>query len=107
MNTVLLTGKLTCDPEVNYTAGGLAIATLCIETERPVRADQENKMVYPKVTVYGRQAENCKRFTGKGLLIGIQGHMETRSLDRNGSERQTMELIADRIEFLEWKSRGR
>lgn len=102
MNNVILTGKLTCDPEVRYTASGMAVATFCVEAERPGKDGP--KLDRPKVTVLGRQAENCETYTEKGLMVAINGHLETQMAGRNGERRAGMELIADRVKFLEWKS---
>ena len=102
MNNVILTGKLTCDPEVRHTAGGMAVATFCVEAERPGKDGP--KLDRPKVTVLGKQAENCQAYTGKGLMVAISGHLETRMAGRDGEKRGVMELIADRVKFLEWKS---
>lgn len=105
MNNVILTGKLTCDPEVRHTASGVAVATFCVETERP--GQERKKLDYPKVTVLGKQAENCKTYTEKGLMVAISGHLETRMAGRDGEKRNALELIADRVRFLEWKNTGR
>lgn len=64
MNSVVLIGRLTKDPEVRYTTGQepMAIATFSVAIDRPVRAGQEKKTDFPRVTVLGRQAENCERY---------------------------------------------
>ena len=55
------------------------------------------------MTVFGRQAENCERFLDKGRLVGIQGRLQTGSYkDKDGKTVYTTDVIADRVEFLEF-----
>lgn len=103
MNVVTLIGRLTSDPEVRYISESqMAVATFTVAIDRPVRSGQEKKTDFPRVTVFGRQAENCERFLSKGRLVGIQGRIQTGSYDKGGQKVFTTDIIADRIEFLEW-----
>ena len=103
MNSVVLIGRLTRDPEIRYISESqMAVATFTVAIDRPVRSGQEKKTDFPRVTVFGRQAENCERFLSKGRLVGIQGRIQTGSYDKGGQKVFTTDIIADRIEFLEW-----
>ena len=108
MNNVILIGRLTRDPEVRYTAGQnqMAIAKFSIAVDRPVRAGKEHEADFPRITVFGKSAENCERFLAKGRMVGIQGRLQTGSYkDRDGKMVYTTDVIADRVEFLEWGER--
>lgn len=104
MNNVVLIGRLTRDPEVRYISESqMAVATFTVAIDRPVRAGQEKKTDFPRVTVFGRQAENCERFLAKGRLVGIQGRIQTGSYtNKDGQTVYTTDVVADRVEFLEW-----
>ena len=104
MNSVALIGRLTKDPEVRYTSGSqMAVATFTVAIDRPVRAGAEKQTDFPRVTVFGKQAENCERFLSKGRLVGIQGRIQTGSYqDRDGKTVYTTDVVAERVEFLEW-----
>lgn len=103
MNVVTLIGRLTSDPEVRYISESqMAVATFTVAIDRPVRSGQEKKTDFPRVTVFGRQAENCERFLSKGRLVGVHGRIQTGSYDKGGQKVFTTDIIADRIEFLEW-----
>ncbi|MCU6756417.1 Helix-destabilizing protein [uncultured Eubacterium sp.] len=105
MNSVVLIGRLTKDPEVRYTTGQepMAIATFSVAVDRPVRSGQEKKTDFPRVTVLGRQAENCERYLAKGRLVGIQGRIQTGSYtNKDGATVYTTDVVANRVEFLEW-----
>ena len=109
MNQVVLIGRLTKDPEIRYTTGEerRAVASFTVAIDRPVRAGGEKKADFPRVTVFGRQAENCERFLAKGRLVGIQGRLQTGSyVNRDGNTVYTTDVVADRVEFLEWGDRN-
>ena len=104
MNQVVLIGRLTKDPEVRYTSGSqMAVCTFTVAVDRPVKPGADKVTDFPRVTVFGKSAENCERFLAKGRLVGVQGRLQTGSYeDRNGSKVYTTDVVADRVEFLEW-----
>ena len=108
MNSVVLIGRLTRDPEVRYISESqMAVATFTVAVDRPVRSGQEKKTDFPRVTVFGRQAENCERFLAKGRLVGVQGRIQTGSYtNKDGQTVYTTDVVADRVEFLEWGDKG-
>lgn len=108
MNSVVLIGRLTRDPEIRYTASTqMAVATFTVAIDRPVRSGAEKQTDFPRVTVFGKQAENCERFLAKGRLVGIQGRLQTGSYtNKDGATVYTTDVVADRVEFLEWGDRG-
>lgn len=108
MNSVVLIGRLTRDPEIRYTANTqMAVATFTVAIDRPVRAGGEKQTDFPRVTVFGKQAENCERFLAKGRLVGVQGRLQTGSYtNKDGATVYTTDVVADRVEFLEWGDRS-
>lgn len=104
MNNVVLIGRLTRDPEIRYTANTqMAVATLIIAVDRPAKAGEERKADFPRITVFGRQAENCEKYISKGNRIAIQGRIQTGQYkDKDGKTVYTTDVIADRVEFLEF-----
>ncbi len=107
MNSVILIGRLTRDPEVRYTASTqMAVATFTVAIDRPVRSGGEKQTDFPRITVFGKQAENCERFLAKGRLVGIQGRIQTGSYqNKDGMTVYTTDVVADRVEFLEFPKR--
>ena len=108
MNSVVLIGRLTRDPELRYTAGSqMAVASFTVAIDRPVRAGGEKQTDFPRVTVFGKQSENCEKFLAKGRLVGVQGRIQTGSYtNKDGVTVYTTDVVADRVEFLEWGDRG-
>ena len=107
MNLVVLIGRLTRDPEVRYTAATqMAVATFTVAIDRPVRSGGEKQTDFPRVTVFGKQAENCEKYLAKGRLVGIQGRLQTGSYqNKDGATVYTTDVVADRVEFLDYGNR--
>jgi len=104
MNSVVLIGRLTRDPEVRYTPESqMAVATFTVAIDRMQRAGKEKQTDFPRITVFGKTAENCEKFLTKGKLVGVQGRLQTGSYkNKEGVTVYTTDVVADRVEFLEW-----
>ena len=106
MNSVALIGRLTRDPEIRYTGDQMAIATFSIAIDRPPRRDGTRETDFPRITVFGRQAEHCEKYLKKGRMVGVTGRIQTGSYtNKNGDKVYTTDIVADRVEFLEWGDR--
>ena len=105
INRVILTGNLTRDPELRSTSSGLSVCSLRIacNTRRKNNStgEWEDKPNYFDVTVWGAQGENCARFLSKGRPVALDGRLEWREWqDKEGNNRQSVEIIADTVQFL-------
>ena len=102
MNSVVLIGRLTKDPDMRYTSGTqMAVCSFSLAVDRPVRQGEEKKADFPRVTCFGKTAEMCDRYLSKGRQIGVTGRIQTGSYkDKDGKTVYTTDVIADRIEFL-------
>ncbi|MCI5697735.1 MAG: single-stranded DNA-binding protein [Clostridiales bacterium] len=107
MNSVVLIGRLTRDPELRYTSSTqMAVASFTIAVDRPTRSGGERQADFPRITVFGKQAENCDKYLAKGRLVAVQGRLQTGSYqNKNGDTVYTTDVIADRVQFLEWGDR--
>ncbi|TML37484.1 MAG: single-stranded DNA-binding protein [Actinobacteria bacterium] len=104
INRVVLTGNLTRDPELRSTPGGTSVCSLRIATNTR-RKDQSGNWVdkpnYFDVTVWGAQGENCAQYLQKGRPVAVDGRLEWREWqDQQGNKRQSVEIIADSVQFL-------
>jgi single-strand DNA-binding protein len=102
MNNVVLIGRLTKEPELRYIPESQnAVATFTIAVDRAFSKEKQADFI--RITVFGKQAENCERFLAKGRNVGIQGRIQTGSYkDKEGKTVYTTDVVADRVEFLEW-----
>lgn len=101
MNNVTLIGRLTKAPELRYIPESeMAVATFTVAIDR---MGKEKKADFPRITVFGKSAENCEKYLDKGRLVGIQGRIQTGSYkNKDGATVYTTDVVADRVEFLEW-----
>lgn len=98
MNDVNLIGRLTRDPAVRYTNDGLAMASFTLAIDRLSSKDETD---YPRITVFGKQAELCEQYIHKGSQVGIHGRITTGSyINKDGQKVYTTGVTADRVEFL-------
>lgn len=108
MNQVCLIGRLTRNPEVRYTTGtqmAVAVFTLAIDRGKD-KNGEDMGADFPRVTVFGKQAENCERYLAKGCRVAVQGKIQTGSYeDKNGQKVFTTDVIAQRVEFIDFKEK--
>jgi single-strand DNA-binding protein len=105
LNRVVITGNLTRDPELRSTGSGMSVCSLRVacNTRRkdPSSGDWVDKPNYFDVTVWGAQGENCATYLEKGRPVGIDGRLEWREWeDKQGNKRQSVDIIADSVQFL-------
>lgn len=108
MNLVLISGRLTKDPEVRYTTGtqmAVAVFTLAIDRGKDKNGDDRGADFIP-IKVFGKQAENCERYLTKGCRVAVQGKIQTGSYEgKNGQKVFTTDVIAQRVEFIDFKEK--
>lgn len=103
INRVVLTGNLTRDPEHRSTPDGLSICKLgvaCNTRRRGTGGQWEEKANYFRVTVFGKQADNCAQYLRKGRPVAIDGRLEWSQWEREGQKRESIDIIADSVQFL-------
>lgn len=99
MNKILLTGRLTAKPELNYTPQSqMAVTKFTIAVDR---FSKDKGADFIRVTVFGKQAENVCRYMDKGRQIAVEGSLQTGSYkDRDGKTVYTTDVVANHTEFL-------
>ena len=99
MNSVILIGRLTNNTELSYTPNTqTAVCRFTIAVDRPKK---ESGADFPRITVWGAQAENCDRYLSKGRQVAVMGRITTGSYKgKDGKTVYTTEVTADRVEFL-------
>lgn len=102
MNSVFLIGRLTKDPELRFVAGsGKAVANFSLAVNREF--SKEKKTDFFRIVVWGKQAESVANYLKKGRLVAVRGSLQTSNYkDKNNVKRYVTDIVADRVEFLEW-----
>ncbi len=110
LNKVLLIGRLTRDPDLRYIPSGTAVVSFGLATSRVYTAqsgEKKEEVCFVRIVAWGRQAEICNQYLGKGRLVFIEGRLQYRAWETpEKGKRSTLEVRADRVQFLERKPGG-
>ncbi|NLW06473.1 MAG: single-stranded DNA-binding protein [Clostridia bacterium] len=109
LNRVILIGRLTRDPELRYTASGVALTTFSLAVDRNyVNQQGERGVDFIRITTWRKLAENCANHLSKGRLVAVEGRLQTRSYETpEGQKRQVTDVVADDVRFLDWPREGK
>lgn len=106
MNKAILVGNLTRDPETRYTKNkngeDMAIARFTIAVNIPKKKDES---AFISCVAFGKTGEVIEKYTRKGSKVGIVGHIQTGSYEKDGVKHYTTDIIVEEVEFLS-KSEG-
>ncbi len=106
-NLVVLTGRLTADPELKTTPSGVPVTSFSIAVNRNYRSGEEQQTDFINIVAWRQRAEFICKYFNKGSLIGIEGSIQTRRYtDKNGNNRTAFEVVANNVQFVESKRDG-
>lgn len=103
LNRVLLIGNLTRDPELRYTPSGTAVANLRLAVNsffKDATGQRKEETCFITVVAWNKQAEICNQYLKKGRPVFIEGRLIWRSWEAEGKTRSTLEVRADRVQFV-------
>ena len=105
MNHVVLVGRLTRDPELRYIAGnGTPVANFVLAVDREFAGkDGKKETDFLNIQVWGKSAENCANYIGKGSLVAVQGSIIIEKYEKDGERRTFTKINANKVQFLESK----
>ena len=103
MNSVSLIGNLATDVDLKDVGPEKKVATFLLAVDRPGRDAGAD---FVSVSTWDRQAEVCGEYLAKGSRVGVDGRLRSRSWeDAEGKRRSAIEIVANRVEFLDSRSR--
>lgn len=106
VNKVILVGNLGRDPEVKYSADGVAICNLSLATtsswKDKATGEKREETEWHRVVMYSRLAEIAGEYLAKGRSVYIEGRLKTRKWqDKDtGADRYATEVVADQMQML-------
>lgn len=108
MNKAFLIGRLTRDPELRYSSSNAAIVNFSIAIDRQYTNTQgQRETDFINIVAFQKQAENIKKYVGKGSLVAVDGRIQTRNYeDKDGKRVYVTEVVADRVQFLDSRNSG-
>ena len=105
MNKVILIGRLTADPELRQTQGGVASCRFTVACDRRF-ADKntgERQADFISCTAWRQTAEFVTRYFNKGKLICVEGTLRNNNYqDKNHPDvtHYTTDVLVDNVEFV-------
>ena len=102
LNVVILVGRLTRDPELRYTPGGMAVTSfgLAVNNRRKVGDEWKEEPCFVDVKVFGRMAETSSEYLSKGRQVAIEGRLSYSKWEKDGQTRSKLEVTANNVQFL-------
>lgn len=98
LNRITLQGRLTKDIEIRTTQKGNSVASFTVAWSETYK-DKERRLFLPCVA-WKNNAEFLSNYFSKGSELVVEGSLETRKwTDNNGNNRETIELLVDRVHF--------
>ena len=111
LNKAILIGNLGKDPELSYTASGVAVAKFSIATNERWKDQEGNvqeRTEWHNIVAWRKLAEICGQYLKKGSKVYLEGKLQTRSWDdkNTGVKRYTTEIVADDLIMLDARGGG-
>lgn len=107
MNNIVLIGRLTRDPELRYIANtGTPVTNFTLAVDREFSKDGKKEVDFIDIQVWGKSAENCVNYIGKGSLVGVQGSLRIEQYVKDDEKRKATRVNANRVQFLDSKKKN-
>ena len=112
LNKVMLIGNITKDIQMRTTSGGQNVASFSVATNRrwkdQATGDFKEDAQFHNIVAWGRLAEICSQYMGKGKKIYVEGRLQTRTWDdqQSGQKKYFTEVVAENIIMLDSKGSG-
>jgi single-strand DNA-binding protein len=105
INTVVLVGNLTRDPELKALPSGSSVCSLRVavndRVKDPTTGEWTDKPNYLSVDVFGQQAENCAQYLSRGRQVAIEGRLRWREWEtQDGQKREAVSVVANNVQFI-------
>ncbi len=102
LNRVVLVGRLATDPELKYTASGIAVTSFLLAVDRRPNAQGERETDFVPIVAWRQSAEFAANYLTKGRLVGVDGRLQIRSwVAQDGTRRKNAEVVADNLRSLD------
>ena len=101
INSVVIMGRLTFDPELRTTPNGISVVRFQVACDRNFsRSGEDRKTDFIDVTAWRQTAEFVSRYFRKGSMIAVEGSIQTDSFtDKDGNKRKTVQVVANNVSF--------
>ncbi len=100
LNTAIIMGRLTADPELRTTQSNLSVTSFTVAVDRNYKNGDERQTDFINCVAWRGTADFVSRYFQKGQMIAVQGSIQTRNYeDKKGNKRTAVEIVADNVSF--------
>lgn len=104
LNQAVLVGRIVADPELRETDNGSKMSKITLAVPRSFKnSDGNYDTDFISCVLWQGVAENTVEYCRKGDLVGIKGHIQTRSYEVEDEKKYVTEVIAEKVTFLSSK----
>jgi single-strand DNA-binding protein len=104
MNLVVLSGRLTANPELKTTSSGVSVCSFSIAVERKYNQGADKLSDFINIVAWRQTAEFVSKYFTIGQMIGVEGSIQTRKYtDKDGHSRTAFEVVANNVHFMGYK----
>lgn len=110
LNRAMIIGNLTRDPESRTTTGGQNVCTFGVATSsswKDASGQRQERVEFHNIVAWGKLAEICQQYLGKGRKVYVEGRLQTREWDgKDGGKKNRTEIVADNMIMLDKSPQG-
>ena len=107
LNTVIIMGRLTRDPEKRTTQSGVSVASFTLAVDRDYSGSEEKQTDFIDCTAWRHSAEFVSKYFSKGSMAIVKGRLQIDNYtDNDGNKRKSAKVVADNIYFGDSKKDG-
>lgn len=101
-NRVILVGNMTRDVELRYTPSGTAVTEIGLAVNDRVKRNDQwvDETTFVDITLWGRTAEVCSEYCGKGSQLLIEGRLKLDSWEKDGKKNYKLRVIGEKMQML-------
>ena len=101
MNKVILMGRLTSDPKMDWTRSedSKQYATYTLAVNRRFKRNGEQEADFINCVAWGAMAEFAEKFMKKGAMFAVEGRLNVRSWEKDGERHWTTTVIVEECYF--------
>ncbi len=106
INYIIVSGRLTRDPELRYTPKGTPVASFSIAVSRYTKnkdsGEIKEEASFFNIIAWDNLADRCADRLSKGSAVVVEGYLRSRKYETQaGDTRYIVEIVSRRVQFLD------
>ena len=106
INRAVVSGRLTKDPVLSKTSAGVSIVRFTIASDRRKDQSGESKADFISCIAFRSTADFIANYGKKGMLLIVDGRIQTGSYQRNGQTVYTTDILTETVQMVFGKKDG-